>query len=73
MFKKIEVVLTAVMVALVAAFVVPVQSAHATIAELFAAVDISAISTNVQTLLIAFIGIALLFVGYRFIRKTIGR
>lgn len=53
--------------------VVTVVPASATIADLFAAVDVSSISTNVQTLLITFIGILLLFVGYRFIRKTIGR
>jgi len=71
MFKKIEMVLTAVMLTLVAFFAVPAQSAHATIAELFAAVDVSAVSSNVQTLLITFIGILLLFTGYKFIRRTI--
>ena len=37
---------------------------------LFTAVDISGLSTNVSTLLIAFIGVSLLFVGYRYIRKS---
>lgn len=42
-------------------------------AALFTAVDVTAISTNVSTLLITFIGVNLLFLGYRYIRKTMGR
>ncbi|BCO08819.1 hypothetical protein GF1_11950 [Desulfolithobacter dissulfuricans] len=38
---------------------------------LFAAVDISTLSTNVSALMISFIGIGLLFVGYRNISKLI--
>ena len=38
--------------------------------NLFTAVDVSGIGTNVSTLLIAFIGINLLFLGYRYVRKT---
>jgi hypothetical protein len=37
---------------------------------LFTAVDISTLSSNVSTILIGFIGIGLLFVGYRYIRKS---
>lgn len=40
---------------------------------LFTAVDVSGISTNVSTLMIAFIGINLLFLGYRYVRKTMNR
>ena len=39
---------------------------------LFTAVDISGLATNVSTLMIAFIGVGLLFVGFRYIGKTIG-
>lgn len=37
---------------------------------LFTAVDISGLATNVSTLLIGFIGVGLLFVGARYIRKS---
>jgi len=37
---------------------------------LFTAVDISALSTNVSTILVGFIGVSLLFVAYRYIRKS---
>lgn len=47
--------------------------AHATIAELFAAVDIAGVSTGVQAILISLIGIGLLFVGYKFVRRAMGR
>ena len=40
---------------------------------LFTAVDVSGVSTNVSTLMIAFIGINLLFLGYRYVRKTMNR
>jgi glycopeptide antibiotics resistance protein len=40
---------------------------------LFTAVDITDVSTNVSTLLIAFIGINLLFLGYKYVRKVMGR
>lgn len=69
---KVVAYLGAVVLTIMAFFAVPAAKSEATIAELFAAVDVSGISTNVQTLLISFIGIALLFVGYRFIRKTLG-
>jgi len=41
--------------------------------DLFDAVSVTGISTNVSTLLIAFIGINLLFLGYRYVRKTMNR
>jgi hypothetical protein len=37
---------------------------------LFDAVDVTGISTNVSTLMIAFIGIGLLFLGYAYVRRT---
>jgi len=37
---------------------------------LFDAVDVTGISTNVSTLMIAFIGIGLLFLGYSYVRRT---
>ena len=36
---------------------------------MFAAVDMAGVNTNVSTLLIAFIGIGMLFMGYRLVRK----
>ena len=39
---------------------------------LFAAVDITTLSTNVSTLMLGFIGVGLLFVGYRYVRRTAG-
>lgn len=40
---------------------------------LFDAVDVTGISTNVSTLMVAFIGINLLYLGYRYVRKTMNR
>ncbi len=40
---------------------------------LFTAVDITGVSTNVSTLLIAFIGINLLFLGYKYVKRVMGR
>ena len=40
---------------------------------LFTAVDVTGVSTNVSTLLIAFIGINLLFLGYKYVKRTMGR
>lgn len=42
-------------------------------AALFTAVDVSTLSGNVSTLLISFIGVNLLFLGYRYVKKTMGR
>jgi len=36
----------------------------------FDAADIGSLSTNVSTILIAFVGVSLLFVGYRYLRKA---
>ena len=40
---------------------------------LFQAVDVTGVSTNVSTLLIAFIGVNLLFLGYKYVKRTMGR
>ncbi len=37
---------------------------------LFDAVDVTGISTNVSTLMISFIGIGLLFLGYAYVKRT---
>jgi len=39
-------------------------------AALFTAADIAGLSTNTSALLVAFIGVSLLFVAYRYIRKA---
>ena len=39
-------------------------------AAIFTAADIAGLSTNVSTVLIAFVGVSLLFVAYRYLRKT---
>ena len=41
--------------------------------NLFTAVDVSGVSVNVSTLLIAFIGINLLFLGAYYVKKTMNR
>ena len=41
-----------------------------TMADIFAAANITTLNNNVGTLLIALVGINLLFVGYRFLKKT---
>lgn len=52
------------------ALALPVMSYAAGMADLFTAADISPLATNVSTLLVAFIGVSLLFLGYRYIRKS---
>ncbi len=41
--------------------------------NLFTAVDVTGVSGNIETLMIAFIGINLLFLGYRYVKKTMNR
>ena len=41
--------------------------------DLFDAVDITGISTNVTTLMVGFIGIGLLFVGYYYVKRTMAQ
>lgn len=40
---------------------------------IFTAVDVADLSTNVTTILVALVGVALCFVGYRYVKKAIGR
>ena len=44
-----------------------------TISDMFTAVDISTVGSNVGTLLVSFIGINLLFLGAYYVRKTMNR
>lgn len=37
---------------------------------LFTAVDVSGLSTNISTLMLSFIGIGLLFLGYAYVKRT---
>jgi len=39
-------------------------------ADLFTAVDITGLSTSTGAILVGFIGVSLLFVAYRYIRKS---
>ncbi len=39
-------------------------------AALFTAADVGSLATNTSTLLIAFIGVGLIFTAYRYIRKS---
>jgi len=39
-------------------------------AALFTAADVSGLAGNVTTLLIAFIGLGLLFTGYKYLKKS---
>lgn len=47
-----------------------VSESRADMAALFTAADVSTLSTNVSTMLVAFIGIGLIFTAYRYIRKS---
>ena len=40
---------------------------------LFAAADVSGLTTNIQAILITFVGIGLLFLGSRYLKKAFGR
>ncbi len=48
----------------------PAHALPVTMTEVFAAADISTLQTNVGTILIAFIGISLLFVARRYLSKA---
>ena len=37
---------------------------------LFTAVDLTTLSTNVSTILVAFVGVNLLFLGYKYVRRS---
>jgi len=46
------------------------QAAHAGVAELFAAADISGLATLIEALLTTFVGIMLLFIGYKYLKRA---
>lgn len=41
------------------------------ITDMFAAVDITTLSTSISTLMISVIAISVLFVGFRYVKKTL--
>ena len=52
---------------------VPAWAATTDVDDLFTAFDISNISSNVKTILLLIIAIMLMFVGFRYLRKTAGQ
>ena len=42
-----------------------------TIADLFTAADISTLATKVGAILVSLIGVSLLFMGFRYVRKSL--
>lgn len=42
-------------------------------AAIFTAADVSGLSTNVSTMLVAFVGVALLFTAYKFVKRSLNR
>ncbi len=42
-------------------------------AAIFSAVDITTLAGSVTTILVGFVGVTLLFVGFRYVRKSLGR
>lgn len=40
---------------------------------LFAAADVAGLATNVETVLVSLIGVALLFVGAKYVKKAMNR
>lgn len=40
-------------------------------AALFSAVDVSGLSSGVSGILISFVGVLILFTGYKFVKKTL--
>ena len=51
----------------------PVQAKATDIDDLFAAADITTLSTNVKTYIIAFITLSVLFLGWKFYKRTTNR
>lgn len=52
------------------ALAVPAFAVDTTVADLFTAAAPTGISANVGTMLLAFVGINLLFLGYRYVRRS---
>lgn len=42
-------------------------------AAIFSAIDVSGISASVTTILVALIGVSVLFLGYRYAKKALAR
>lgn len=42
-------------------------------AALFTAADVTGLAGNVSTMLVAFVGVTLLFTGYRYVKKGLNR
>lgn len=42
-------------------------------AALFTAADVTGLSGNVSTMLIAFVGVTLLFTGYKYVKRGLNR
>lgn len=40
---------------------------------LFTAADVTGLATNVSTMLVAFVGVSLLFTGYKFVKRGLNR
>ena len=49
---------------------VPAFALPPTMADIFAAADMSTLATNVTVILVSFVGVNLLFLGARYLRKT---
>jgi len=46
------------------------QAANAAVADLFAAADISGLATLIEAILTTFVGIMLLFIGYKYLKRA---
>lgn len=70
-FQKCKNVVLGALGLLGAASVAPTSSHAAGVADLFTAVDTTTLSTNVSTILVSLIGVSLLFLAGRYIKKAI--
>jgi len=68
--KKIAVTAALAICGVGTAVVLGPQAAHAGVAELFAAADISGLATLIEALLTTFVGIMLLFIGYKYLKRA---
>jgi len=75
MFEKIKnfVLKLLVVVGLITAVAAPALAVDKTMSDVFTAADISTLNSNVYTLVAAVLGIFLLFVAARYIKKALGR
>ena len=68
--KKVAVTAALAICGIGAAVALGPQAANAAVADLFAAADISGLATLIEALLTTFVGIMLLFIGYRYLKKA---